>query len=130
MQGSRPPLPRSGTTRQAEEGSDRGELAQKAAALLEERLNVAYGCAFAEVVEHEFRRALNTGFYDALRADPTGAKEILTKIFGSEYAVGLILETVSESLLDPEVRAEGQELFRVIRHAWGPAAQGSMPLGR
>ena len=67
-------------------------------AFLDSQLNKIFGPSFAPVVEFETTKELGLSLYEAFRAHPSQAVDVLLKIFKREEAVRLILDRLTERL--------------------------------
>ena len=83
-------------------------------AFLDFQLNKIFGPSFAPVVEFETNRELGVSLYEAFRAHPSQAVEVLVGIFKREEAVRLILDRLTERLGQMQASPQSTELLAMF----------------
>jgi len=83
-------------------------------AFLDFQLNKIFGPSFAPVVEFETNRELGVSLYEAFRAHPSQAVEVLVGIFKREEAVRLILDRLTERLGKMQASPQSTELLAMF----------------
>jgi hypothetical protein len=102
-------------TSSASEPKAKGEQAAgNLSAYLDFHLNKIFGPSFAPVVEFETNRELGVSLYEAFRAHPSQAVEVLVRIFKREEAVRLILDRLMERLGQMQASPQSAELLGIF----------------
>jgi len=103
-----PPSPSPGDSK------PKGEVTTNLSAYLDFHLNKIFGPSFAPVIEFETNRALGVSLYEAFRAHPSQAVEVLVRIFKREEAVRLIIDKLEDRLSQLQPSPQSTELLGIF----------------
>ena len=90
------------------------QVSANLSAYLDFQLNKIFGPSFAPVVEFETNRELGVSLYEAFRAHPSQAVNVLVRIFKREEAVRLILDRLTERLGQLQASPQSSELLGIF----------------